>query len=175
MHLCSRIVRFHNQGLIDNAASYDQLKGSLNSESSFTDFLGQFLTEWVFEEATTNSSAESNDHATLEHQLAPEDVPVVPGKRRMQFFNTDEGKALRLASNLKHYVLSGVYPPKRCYICQMITTSKCSSCTVHLCRTSFGSNRRSCWTKHHENSRVSASFYRSLTSENVLLMISDRS
>ena len=154
-HLCHRIVQLHLTGRIENSLSYKRLKQSLNSHSTFMRFLSTIARDWEWDHGSSSESTPVSTPATTPRQRrSDESLPTVPGKRRLAFFNTPVGKSLRLSKDLGHELLSGCRPPKRCYICGMITTSKCSVCTVHLCRNPFGANRRSCWTQHHENARV---------------------
>ena len=142
-HLAFRIVSFSKDGKIDEARSYKELKKALNSHSSFRMFLSR-LRDW---EPTSIVSAPAE--SLIDH----DEVPNVPNRNRFTFFNTAEGRRVRLAA-MMHDVVSACRPG-RCYLCQGVTTARCSFCQIPLCRFPFGTNRHSCWFRHHNNQRVS--------------------
>lgn len=145
-HLAFRIVLFHQQGKIEEATSYRSLKRALNSHSTFQSFLFE-LRQWspMYSPRSMPSTPPSLS-ARMQADLC------IPKRNRLTFFNTDEGKKIRLSS-AGHNCMSGCRP-KRCYLCKGVTTAQCSCCQTALCRTPFALNRTSCWMKHHNSQRV---------------------
>lgn len=76
-------------------------------------------------------------------------------RRRIEFFNTEDGKTLRL--NVGGHIHKFESIPKYCALCGnnvnrwrgRRTRNKCSVCTVHLCVRPIAGLRKSCWDIWH--------------------------
>ena len=129
-YLVFRIVSFSTRDKISTAASYTRLKGSLNEDSSFFQYLVAVIKEWSFSPVVlsrTGSQAPSDDE-----DAASIDEINVPRNKRLQFFNKPDGKRLRL-SKVPHERC--LVKKLQCYICKMQTTAHCSTCKINLCST----------------------------------------
>lgn len=142
-HLILRLVQVYVSG-VDDFTSYESLKKHLNHKSTFENFLWEFAETWDREVVDGNTSGDPGNQMTT--------PPRVPKKNRVPFFNTPEGKRLRL-SNVGHNQESSK-KRNRCMLCRMNTTCRCVECGVYLCRQPFGNHRKSCWHKHHNNQRL---------------------
>jgi hypothetical protein len=143
-HRVFRLTYYHQHGKLERSTSYRGLKQALNSHSTCKNFLFH-IRHW-------NPSGASSLTRISKLYVGPGVSTRVPKRNRLDFFNSETGKRIRL-SNARHDHLSGC-APGRGYICCGRTTARCSVREISLCRTPFGSRRVACWYKHHNNDKV---------------------
>lgn len=106
---------------------------------TFSDFLYKFAQQCISVTTSPTSSPSETSQASTS----------IPKRNRFTWFQSEEGKRRRLSND--GHTLQQSTAQRRCLLCKVKTTCRCETCTVHLCRFPHGPNRRSCWTKFHEN------------------------
>jgi hypothetical protein len=150
-HLVLRLIMMKRRKKLDNMTKYRRIKEDLNKLGSFSSFLWKFAENWDGEKKIKSAV---HAGAMEEEEIAGIRRSEIPRRNRIDYFNTIDGRQLR-KSSAGHILLHCQKPKKRCVLCEMKTTCKCSKCTVFLCRFTHSNNRTTCWERFHERHIIS--------------------